>query len=385
MREEAWSQRLAKVFLGADKRSGRCGRLGKSLYTAHKSPLLAESNCYNAASLPGNSYLETHPLATKTEPNVGNPKEPESKTPGQVPPAHSGVPSATGTEHDGTDPKLPELKPQAPVLKQQGTGPVAVPHVTDSKPNSTSRVKRLREGLLEHLRRVAKGSVVPHVTDAKGSKPDDSTPLVERRTAGFLELLRKVAEGSVVLGALLFVAGWSYLYGYYTTFGISLGDIDFSAEVILAFSFPVVFSRLGSLLIVLLAVIYQLSRKYLARWHKLIIPLLVLLFGVSTWGVSRIGVQRGIDAARRDMLRRSSLLPTVAKLVLSSEAADKTALCEGTNDPLVLLLHTHESYFFVEPLGLASESINPKNLTLCVVPQERVRFILLEVRVQEDK
>lgn len=284
---------------------------------------------------------------------MSDPKAPESNLQGQVSQAHSAVAPITCPEGDGSGPP-PAPKPQTPATEQQGARPLA-------------------------------GS---YATYAKGGKQGDNTPPAERRTSGLLEFLRRVAEGSVVLGALLFVAGWSYLYGYYTTFGVSLGDIDFSAEVILAFSFPVVFSELGSLLLILLGVIYQLSRQYLVRWHKLITLLLVLLFGFTAWGISRIGVQRGLDAAQSDMLQKSSSLPIVTKLVPSSETTNQTALCADPNGQprkLLLLLHTHESYFFVEPFGPTSESINPKNLTLCVVPQERVRFVLLEVRVQEDK
>ena len=54
------------------------------------------------------------------------------------------------------------------------------------------------------------------------------------------KILKTVAEGSIVLGAVIFVTGWSYIYGYYHHFGLSSGELNFSTQAVLVYALPVV-------------------------------------------------------------------------------------------------------------------------------------------------
>jgi len=56
----------------------------------------------------------------------------------------------------------------------------------------------------------------------------------------FLDFIKKLAEISVLLGALLFLIGWSYLYGYYSGFGLSSDDLGLSPYQVLVHCVPVI-------------------------------------------------------------------------------------------------------------------------------------------------
>jgi hypothetical protein len=56
-----------------------------------------------------------------------------------------------------------------------------------------------------------------------------------------LDLFKKVAEASILLAALLYAMGWTYLYSYYKTFGLSLRELDLPLQDSIVFSFRVVF------------------------------------------------------------------------------------------------------------------------------------------------
>jgi hypothetical protein len=60
------------------------------------------------------------------------------------------------------------------------------------------------------------------------------------QSATFFGFMKSVAEASVLLGAGLFLTGWSYLYGYYRGFGLSTDNLKLSANSVLVRSIPVV-------------------------------------------------------------------------------------------------------------------------------------------------
>ena len=59
------------------------------------------------------------------------------------------------------------------------------------------------------------------------------------------DILKSLAEGSIVLGALIFVVGWSYSYGYYRSFGFSTDELKLSVDSILIHSIPVFETAVG--------------------------------------------------------------------------------------------------------------------------------------------
>lgn len=57
-----------------------------------------------------------------------------------------------------------------------------------------------------------------------------------------LDLLKKAVEASIVVSSLLFVMGWSYLYGYYKAVGIPLSAVSPSIQDSIVHAFRVLLS-----------------------------------------------------------------------------------------------------------------------------------------------
>ena len=72
-------------------------------------------------------------------------------------------------------------------------------------------------------------------------RPPSASPSDGSGSNVLLDLFKKVAEASILLAALLYAMGWTYLYSYYKTFGISLREVDLPLQDSLVFSFRVVF------------------------------------------------------------------------------------------------------------------------------------------------
>jgi len=209
------------------------------------------------------------------------------------------------------------------------------------------------------------------------------TPTEKSADDGILELIKGVAEGSIVLAAFLFLAGWSYIYGYYRSFGLSLGDFDLPAAVTLTFSFPVIFRWPVLLVIFATALVYLVLRRHATRWHIPSSLLLLVFLAIAAGLVSTLGQQFAMAKARRDMVEQSSTLPRVTTLTTNVEGKGVAPLCSeasGAKPHFRLLLHTHDSFFLFEPPFLTpNDEIKDKNLSLCIIPQERIRSVLLEL------
>src|ERR1700686_4727467 len=72
--------------------------------------------------------------------------------------------------------------------------------------------------------------------DVANSMDSDTTA----RTGTFLDFIKRLAEVSVLLGAFLFLIGWSYFYGYYRSFGLSPDSLGVSVDSVLVHSIPVI-------------------------------------------------------------------------------------------------------------------------------------------------
>ena len=94
-----------------------------------------------------------------------------------------------------------------------------------------------------------------------------ASTLEESGSSLLLDLFKNVAEVSIVLTALLYAAGWTYLYSYYKSFGLSLRELDLPLQDSLVFSFRVIFDSrpiaLGLLLIV--AILAWIANR---RWTQ---------------------------------------------------------------------------------------------------------------------
>src|SRR5437763_8360286 len=91
------------------------------------------------------------------------------------------------------------------------------------------------------------------------------------RESSFFRFLKNLAEASVLLGAGLFLIGWSYLYSYYRAFGLSADSLNFSVDTVLVHAIPVMeataFRLLftGTLLVLLIAGSFRASARWLSK------------------------------------------------------------------------------------------------------------------------
>src|SRR5215467_14174729 len=128
---------------------------------------------------------------------------------------------------------------------------------------------------------------------------------------GLFDLVKRLAEASVVLGAGLFLTGWSYLYGYYSGFGLTADDLGFSVDRVVIHSMPVLlrpcFLVTVVLAAVLLWVLYRFRATAALRNPAFVFVLIIALALV----LSKCAVVTGRSNAHRDAFESTSNLPYV--------------------------------------------------------------------------
>jgi hypothetical protein len=143
-----------------------------------------------------------------------------------------------------------------------------------------------------------------------------------------------VSPGAIVLATPLYVAGWSYLYHYYRTFGVNVSDLNLSTYQTMIYSIDAIpkvkwvsvvpFAGPFVLVVILLLVRVLVmpttpapgASAALKGIRSLGGPLIFLVaFLVLTWGVALKGAHRGDEMAREDMKEASATHPIVALAV----------------------------------------------------------------------
>jgi uncharacterized integral membrane protein len=207
---------------------------------------------------------------------------------------------------------------------------------------------------------------------------------------GFLKLL---AEASVILGAGLFLAGWSYLYGYYRAFGLSADTIDLPIDSFLIHSIPVVDSiRLWTGSIVFWGVIgfstlifvaafmlrNNTQMRLLFEWsYPMIVVILLAIAGVK---LSRYATGVGQYNASRDVRLSTTTLPYI-----QLEGADdkKATGCSMTESNYRLLIHAGGRVYVVLPID--SENSLPGNVRVCSFSDTRINVMRMQVGLSESR
>lgn len=192
----------------------------------------------------------------------------------------------------------------------------------------------------------------------------------------FLDFIKRLAEISVVLGAGLFLIGWSYLYGYCRTFGLSPDDLDFSIDSVLVHSIPVIWSKLfgiGAAAIFLLALVANYSRP-INRWlgrPVLVFPLLL----VAGLYVSKYAAGTGRDNARRDAYVSTSNLPFVT---LEGSVDPNEVGCTLDEVNYRLLWRSKGRIFVILPID-AEPATGDADLRICSFPESRIQAMRIQV------
>ena len=229
----------------------------------------------------------------------------------------------------------------------------------------------------------------------------NSADTLNDRTHPLLQLVSSITGGIVLLGALLYVAGWSYLYQYYKTFGVRVSELNLPLYDALVYSLTVIFSSFWSFFWLFLLIIIG-GAILSIRWinERLLTALGIGLFIVAVllvgYWLSHKGTALGAAHARQDMLEKGSNLPSVRLKVepdppveakgltnLTKNRVETEGALSGTQEQIFdqagyrLLIHANEQYYFFRPIK-DGQGLPASNLDLYVVPDSRVRSVHIQ-------
>lgn len=188
--------------------------------------------------------------------------------------------------------------------------------------------------------------------------------------------MKSVAEASVLLGAGLFLAGWSYLYGYYRGFGLSTDNLNLSVYSVLVRSIPVIMN--WEFCVTLVAVVFALliAGSFQVGARVLRNPaFVVLLLIVAGLLASRYASGVGRENALRDANLSTSTLPYVA--FEGAEDVGGTG-CAMTESNYRLLVHGNGQVVAVLPVDGAQKLIAP-NLRVCIFQESKIQAMRIQV------
>lgn len=197
------------------------------------------------------------------------------------------------------------------------------------------------------------------------------------------KILKTVAEVSIVLGAIVFVTGWSYIYGYYHHFGLSTGELNFSTQAVLVYSLPVV--RTWEVFVpffLLLAIAFVAPfrpriAKSLTRFGQPVVVLGVValvILGLS-WYAGRVGKVN----AERDTFLQDTTLPPVE--LFANPNSDSHG-CAIDRVDYRLLLRANGQIYVIVPVDV-SPQIESGSFRVCSFPESRVQAIRVQAGLGE--
>jgi hypothetical protein len=193
----------------------------------------------------------------------------------------------------------------------------------------------------------------------------------------FFDFIKSLAEISVVLGALLFLIGWSYLYGYFSGFGLSTDDLGLSPYNILIHCIPVIAGTkflITSMLAIVLFVVagyFDVTRRLL-REIAFVLPLTLL----AVFLVSKYAVGLGREYSHRDSYLSTTTLPYVAFEATTDSGSD--IACNLSESNYRLLLRSNGHIFVILPIDGKEGWLAP-NLRVCSFPDSRIQALRIQV------
>ena len=194
----------------------------------------------------------------------------------------------------------------------------------------------------------------------------------------------------ILASVVLFVTGWSYLYGFYSAFGVSLDDLSFTIQEIMVFANQAIGSAvvLGAIItivtLVLLVVFVRIVRMW--AWGRLTgiqesaykhPAIWVFAFLIAVMAVSFFSLGRGRKHALTEMLIGTSTLSQIS-IAVDPDMAPSALLIdapkEGVIDGYRLLVHGKLGYFCFRPLEKVSAS-RPVNVGVLFIPDRCIRGV----------
>ena len=212
---------------------------------------------------------------------------------------------------------------------------------------------------------------------------DSPTGSSENLGATFFDFVKRLAETSLLIGASLFVLGWSYLYGYYSGFGLSTDDLGFSTYHVIVHSIPVLlgtgFIMTAGALVLAIAVSASFSRiRELLHRFAFFPPLAAI---VALLFATHYAVAVGRDQSLRDSYLSTTRLPYVS---LEGEQNTPESGCALGESNYHFLLRSNGHVFVILPID---DSINPSapNLRICSFPDSKLQAIRIQVGLPERR
>lgn len=207
--------------------------------------------------------------------------------------------------------------------------------------------------------------------------PPAATP--EPGTGGLLDLLKRAAEAALVFAALLYVTGWSYLDGYYSTFGLKVGQLDVSNQEAALSSFRFIFHTPTSTILFCLGILAGgLTLSYLyarsgARRELAVMVFLLLLLCVSGLLAHRASIL-GQNMAWSDMITASTTLPRVEVEVDPTKLSDNLVHYRELESKQYRLLLQTENRIWLFKTTDHVKGI----LSVVTLPKESLRVMTIE-------
>lgn len=194
----------------------------------------------------------------------------------------------------------------------------------------------------------------------------------------FIHGIKALAEISIVLAAGLFLIGWSYLYGYYRSFGLPPTAVSFSLQSIFMFSVPVIQTCWFLIAFVVLIVLLFIGGRFRFVTNALSKPALVCL--MSVFGgilTSRYASHVGRTNAYRDAFASTSTLPYVKLEMLGFESP---VGCSADEWNYRLLLRSDGQIYVILPLDEPVRT-TAIGLRVCSFPDSQVRVTRIQVGI----
>jgi hypothetical protein len=194
--------------------------------------------------------------------------------------------------------------------------------------------------------------------------------------ATFLGIVKNLAEASVLLGAGLFVIGWSYLYGYYRTFGLSTDSVNFSVDSVLVHSIPVILSTAFWATSVTVVLVLLIATAFKWTAHIAGAPAFILLLSlVAGLIASKYASGVGRENALRDSYVSTTTLPYVS---IEGDEDDGPPGCSLAESNYRLLLRANGQVFVALPVD-SNETMTAANMRVCSFPETRIRALKIQV------
>jgi len=200
----------------------------------------------------------------------------------------------------------------------------------------------------------------------------------------FFELVKPLAEISVLIGAFLFLVGWSYMYGYYRGFGLT-PDGSLSVNSVLVHCIPVI-RRTGFLVCASIAVLLPVFLASFKRTQPLFgrpsATLTAIMLAELVAGgllASTYAIRIGSDNSRRDAFVSTSTLPYVT---LEGTPDTPGFGCNLGESDYRLLLRSNGQIVVIVPID-DDMNLSAPNLRVCSFPESRVQAVRIQVGLRE--